>query len=487
MNPAPRSFALLLLCGVLAVMGCGGDAPNSTESLGAGEAAADSEFSPATQSVRTVARPMPAGEAASGTGSQAAARRLLETMLARYRAATAYQDRGVVRLSYRQNGVPQTDVAPLSVQYRAPDRVSLHAYSVQLVCDSGRLMAQVVDPTTDNFDGQRLLRNLDQAAVTMQAIYADPVITQLASAGLGGPSPQLELLLGETPLSGLVGAESRLSLGKAARLDGYDCQSLQIETESIHYVLWIDRQALLLRRIELPLVLVPGLLDDVSIEDAHLTIDLTAASWTPPAEQAFALPPRQGGPWVERMVPLPPPLESPLLGKTAEAFELSANEASGSSPFRVNHRGSDRDIIVLLWVARHEGSQAAALALDEIEQRLDERTRRNVRFLIVMTEAGPPTGQTLGQWDVTLPWTDDTEAVGRDVFGVQHAPALSVLGRGGTVQWFQHPLEPGAMQALPQVIADLQAGAEVGRTLAEDHQANQQAYRAALHEAAATP
>ncbi|QEG41668.1 hypothetical protein UC8_36940 [Roseimaritima ulvae] len=487
-----RSGRTLCICaallGVVATAGCGGE--TSSPSTGDPQASSGPSTMPAVQRGNgDPAAIRPITQRGGQPGAEPSeqddpARRVLNQMLSRYRRAQRYSDQGTVQLSYRQNGTPQTDTAPLAVQYESPGLLAVQAYGLQLVCQGGLLSAQVVDPHSSDLDGQRLQQPLAGERLSLDAIYADPIVTQFATAGLGGPPPQLELLFGETPLSGLLVEQSRLSLAAPASLEQHSCHRLRITNTNppLEYVLWIDRQDLTLRRIELPLALVPGLVDDVTIREAKLTIELTGASFDSPGRDHFRLPPRRQLQPVSRFIPLPPPLDSPLLGRTPPAFAFDAQARTGG--FRITAAGSDRQVTVLLWVARHEGSQAAAVGLQEIANSLPQELRDATRFVIVMAEAGGPTDQTLQQWGVELPWVNDTEAVGRDVFGVEQAPTLAVLSSNRQIEWFQHRVEPGAMLALPQVIADVMAGARVGETLRTDHAANQQAYQDAIQQAA---
>ncbi len=97
------------------------------------------------------------------------AKPLFESLVARYRNAVAYSDRGSVQLTYRQNGTPQIDTAPLSVQYVAPDRLQLRAYTLQMLCDGGQLSAQVTDPLSSDLDNQRLQQPLPAGRLTLDA------------------------------------------------------------------------------------------------------------------------------------------------------------------------------------------------------------------------------------------------------------------------------------------------------------------------------
>lgn len=413
--------------------------------------------------------------------SDSAADRCLAAMLRRYREATGYRDTAVVRLTYREEGRQQTDTAPLQVGYRGPDALRVDAYTLQMVCLEGRMQARVTDPASQDFDRQRVERSLPDGALTFETLYADPLLAQFASSGLAGPPPQLELLLGKTPLQEILTADARRSLIAPADLDGAACHRLQIELprSEARFVLWIDSRESLLRRIELPRAMVPELASDRRIQDAVLSVDFQNAAFKPPPDAWFQLPRRSGARVVEQFVPPPPPPASPLLATSPSPFGLQIQTAEGER-IAITESGSDRPQTVLLWVARHEGSQAATESLHELASRLADPVRRRTRFAILMAEPNPNTESLFRNWQVTLPWGQDRAAVGRDVFQVQAAPAICVLGKDGRIEWLQQAATPAALDKLPKVLRDLAGGVEVGQAIRDQDRRNQAAYRRAI-------
>lgn len=471
------SFAAI---GFAICSGCGSDGPDLTSNNAAPQNSHNPDLSRTVYSSDRLDTPL---KQVSDQADSPQAQELLSKMFQQYRQAKTYSDDGRVELRYKQNGVDQVDSAPLAVRYESPDRLAVRAYGLEMACRGGQLTAQIHDVGTENWQNQRLRSNLPPGPFTLDDLYADPLLVQFATAGLGGPPPQLELLFGENPLLGLLEGNVRLTLDRPVKLDGRVYSTLRISGPATEYVLWIDPNTFLLRRIDLPLSSVPGLSEDVSIQNPRLSIDLRDASFTAPSRTPFQLSHRQSTVDVPAFIPLPPAIANPMLGQNAPAFTLDIRSPQGQGLCRVSQQGSDRPITVLLWVARHSGSEAAAQELHQLAGSLPAASRDATRFVIVMAEDGPPTGQTLQQWNTPLPWVDDRQAIGRDLFRVETAPTLCVLGRNGELEWFQHRVEPGALHALPQVIQDLLSGVHVGRSLQEEHAANLQAYQQALQSA----
>lgn len=407
---------------------------------------------------------------------------LLRKVLACYREATAYQDAAVVRLAYHQQGTAQVDQAPLAVRFQAPDRLRLQAYTLDCAVKDGRLVAQVIDDFSNNLDNQFLLQTMPSGRISANAVYGDPLLAQLAGAGMAGRPPQLELLAGDDPLGDLFAAGASLESLPASRIGNHDCLRLRIGSDAEAATLWLDKVSLIIRRLELPISIIPQIATDTNIKNPRLTIEFHNAAFTAPPPDSFDLKPGTESQGVSRFIPPPPQLPSKLLGQQPSSFRLSVIQGRDQPWTTVRETGSDRPQTVLLWLARHEGSQAAALALQQVVRALPKTLLESTHFILVMAEQGEAMDVTLGRWNVQLPWALDRQAIGRDVFGIQQAPALCVLGPKGNLEWLQHPVAPGAIGALPQVLRDLDAGLQVGQLLQDEAADNWRLYRAAVAE-----
>lgn len=415
------------------------------------------------------------------------ARQLLDAMVGRYRTADAYSDDARVRLSYRRDGEPYVDEAPLTVAFARPGRVHVRAYAAEIAIAERRLQARLVDPVTNNMDSQRLERAISRPTITLADIYSDPTLTHFATAGLGGPAPQLELLMSDEPLAGLFDQSTKLHLDPPKKIDGSLCDLLRIETDQLTYTLWIERETLLLRRVELPPA-PTGLPADPQITDVRLSIELTAAAFAVPSKEQWQLPATDRAKVVAAFIPPPPPLASPYLGRQLPKFQLLNAEGQAV----VSETGSDRDFTVMLWIADHPASQMAARQLQAVADQLDAKIAERTRFLVIMAEASPEgdeasTGGLLRDWNVGLAHVNDSAAVGRDVFDVREAPTLCVLGDDGQMHWFFPRVGPEMAEQLTAVLTDLARGIDVGGELRKRYEADQQTYRQLLHESAQLP
>lgn len=432
---------------------------------------------------------------------KADARQWLDAVIDRYRQAQRYSDSGYVRLVYRRLGERHEDKAPLSVAFARKQALHVNAYAAELLAAGGRFQAIVNDPISNNFDGQVVDRALEAKNISLTEIYADPELTHFATAGLGGPAPQLELLLADKPLAGLFEGSAKLSLGVVERLQTtgstqtIECQILEINTESLVYRLWIDTQTGLLRKIELPSE-AAGLDADPAVTDVRLTIEMENAQFDVPASKSFQLPTqRLTGPGIKRvrtLVPLPPPIISEQLGKLVPNFRLTSPDGR----LIITEQGSDRPTTVMLWIADHPASRMAAAQLQIVADAREAAGKKDARMLVVMAEpssksdtliapsSGGATGDLLRSWKVGLPFVDDTKAMGRDVFKIAEAPTLIVIGPGGVLDWFQPRVGPEMAMQLPLLLDDLATGKEVGKEIRARYEADQQTYKKLLAEAA---
>lgn len=436
------------------------------------------------------------------------ARQWLDAVIDRYRQAIKYFDNGYVRLVYRRLGERHEDTAPLAVAFHRGRSLQVKAYAAELLASGGRFQAIVNDPLTDNFDNQVVDRPLASKNISLAEIYADPELTHFATAGLGGPAPQLELLLSEKPLAGLFEGSAKLSVGKVETLQTAGasgetprtstCQTLEITTDSMVYRLWIDTQTGLLRRIELPPE-AAGLGIDPAVTDVRLTIEIVGAQFELPRGESFQLPrERLTGTGIKRvrtLVPLPPPIISESLGRSFPDFKLLGPDGG----LLVSEQGSDRPTTVMLWIADHPASRMAAAQLQIVADAREAAGKKDARILVVMAEprlgsdtlvapgGGGFTGNLLRSWNIGLPFANDVKAVGRDIFKVAEAPTLAVIGPSRVLDWFQPRVGPEIAVQLPLLLEDLAGGKEVGKEIRSQYEADQQTYKKLLAEAAPKP
>lgn len=415
----------------------------------------------------------------SGQASDPQALQLLKALIQKYRSAQTYFDRGVVRLKYTQSGQTYEDSAKLSVVFNRSNSMLCKAYAAEIEIRNGTVQARLEDPLTNNFDHQTLVRKLKGPSFGLPDIYCDPTLTHFSTAGLGGPSPQLELLLSENPFGGLLQGNSSLSLDSITTPEGIRFEIVQIQSGDLRYRFWIDAYTMLLRRVELPPE-AAGLEQSPTITAVELSIELNGAQWEIPSDAIEHLEAKTQGPRVTEFV-LPPPTPTPFIGQYLPPFSLQSTEP----PFQISQQGSDCPLTVLLWIVDHPGCRLAAQELQRLANLLaQDSSNPKTRYALIMAEPGnalPGRSPALmQQWQIDLPVIDDHAAVGQQVFGISDAPTLVVLGEDGLVHWFQQRVGPEMTNTIPNLIKDLASGKSVGEEIRKQHEADQQTYQSYL-------
>ena len=137
------------------------------------------------------------GKGTAKTQARAAAEphTALKEMVAAYGRTGEYADKGVIRLSFKQGGKKQGESWPCSLAYDAPNRLSLHAFQVTIVCDGESLHADIEDEGTHNLDGQMVERAAPKK-LGLAHLSNDAVLYDLLTSRLGRLPIQLDLLLG---------------------------------------------------------------------------------------------------------------------------------------------------------------------------------------------------------------------------------------------------------------------------------------------------
>jgi hypothetical protein len=412
-------------------------------------------------------RPEPAEVSA-----KADAESVLREMVDAYRSAASYCDRGVLRLSFRRDGQRFEDKSPFSVRAQGPNRIAVRAYQARVTCDGASFVARILDPATEDIDGQVLVAEAP-VALDLEYLYRDSVLRDALTSGLGRLPVQLELLYGEQPLEALFHEEARTRLLAPGDFDGQTCYRVRATTGEGDFVFWIDRESFVLRRLEYPVNrLLPQLGQEGNIEDAVLIAEFSAARLNhglPKASFACEIP--DNARQVQYFVLPPQPLPSELLAKQPEEFAFTTlrGERVDAACLRGNHA-------VLTWFHDHPVCRTYLQQLEAVYQ--SYASRDGFRFYAVCTEGASRSNASvermLENWRVTVPVVRDLEAFGRDVFRIPWAPSLVVLDRQGTVQAFEVGANPDLGQQLPMLLEQLASGESVAEnTLATYRQAEQ--------------
>lgn len=481
---SPGRAALVTLAVSISVLGgCGRTGPPA-DAGSSGGAEAEASF---------VSGASGAGQgAAADRYSPAECRRWLAQVLTRYRTATSYRDRGFVTLELADGADTRSENAPLSAWY---DRgvLVVSAYDVRLSSDPQGLRARILDADTDDWDGQVLYRaggpreGEEVGRPALRALLSDPVLAGRMSSGLAGPPPQLEWLFADEPMPGLFEPGIRFIDDGFGKLQGRRCRRIRViapaaegtfsrrrpdpasETGDAEesYRFWIDAERGLIRRVELPDVVLPG------SPRVRLTIELEGATFAPPAGPAPKVPMPARPRLVNHFVPLPPPQPPRLLGQRLPRFSIQ--DLSGKR--RLTERGGTRGATLLVAVGDDDASRRTAELIGSWTRRLPKGLADRLTVALLAEPAavaGLPSASDLA---IFRDQGRITEAAGIPPGG------LLLLGSDGTVAWVQPTITEIELPGLGAVVADVIGDVDVPGRLREQWREGVDAYRESLDDA----
>ncbi len=403
--------------------------------------------------------------------------------LRRYRTASRYSDAAFVRLRYTLRGSLVEDRAPVKVSFDRRRGVGLEVYSVRagMKAIGDDAILQVSVEGKPEIQNQILCQPAPQD-VTAQWLQSDPILTSHLSAGLAGFPVQLDMLLGSESLEKTFDDRSKFTLHSTQEVDARRCAVIAVETPAaLKFLLWIDLDDSVLRRIKYPAeALPPEMSSDSRVSDIQLTVEFADAQLDQSVNLAKSTPSVGiDGLFVNRFVPKPPAIEDGMLGETVPAFDLLAPD--GEVLLATSDARRQGKSLVLLWLANHPASRAAAEQMAEIEtkvQKVSPELARKVQFVSIWAEPDTPGGQTFDQlaqsWSMPGVLAVDRRAMGRDVFGIAEAPTLIVLDARGRIQLRSVRANPKLTESLPPLLFALAEDRNIaGETIA----AAQEAYR----------
>ena len=199
----------------------------------------------------------------------------LEKSAAAYARVTSYEDAARVVMSYKVDGKPTQDVAPLAVAYESPNRLGMKAYQVLAGTTQNRFRLRAESQRSATPLSKQVISRELPKQLNMPWLLADSIAALHWSAGLAGSPPQLELLLGDQPFRALLDGASEVALDGQGTDGGQSYQIVKVMRGQAKYRLWISATTSLLRRIELPTAtLPPAMLADTHIADIRLSIEL---------------------------------------------------------------------------------------------------------------------------------------------------------------------------------------------------------------------
>jgi thiol-disulfide isomerase/thioredoxin len=395
-------------------------------------------------------------------------------MAAAYQRAISYSDAGEVRFKFLDNGRPFDANYDWSVTFERPNKLRLHVYSANAVCDGKYFWATLAE-----VPGQ-VLKLPAPATLTPDNICANEVLFDQMANRVAGPAVALSLLLSDNPLAVILHDADEPKLLEPKTIDDARCRGVSIRRKDGELVFWIDEVGYELRRIEFPIAELDKYLQSQAgkISDLSLVADLTGAKFDP---KIHAVAFRFEAPKDARIVtnfnsqpqPLPP---TRWLGKRIDDFRFT--KLDGTPVTRETLRGK---VAVLDFWATWCGP--CFQTLPEL-QKVYERYKDNDRVVIVAVSIDRSDATTAsaattdGRMDIpavgdsqvreaferaklSIPIVRDPTQQANTVFGVEQIPNIFVLGPDGTVEDHEIGIDPELAKELPGRIEKLLAGGSV--------------------------
>ncbi len=385
-------------------------------------------------------------------GASLTGRQVLDRMAAAYAKASSYADQGKASLLIEADGQKVKDeTADFSVAFVRPNKIHLHAYGAELVCDGRKLYAYVGD-----MPDQVMVRPAPPQ-LTLRNIQPDLVVAMTMNRGFAGGLPQLLLLFDKDPLKGLLQDLEEPVLDDPGQIDGRDCYRVKLKGAEGVATFWIDQKTYALRRIGMP---TDGLRQILSqerpIDRVAVAADFANAAIDEkidPKTFQFEVP--KGAEIVEFITP---PHIAQLLGKLAPDFKFF--DLAGKPVTRASLAGK---IVVLdFWATWCKPCRESLPNL----QKTYERYKNNPKVAFYAVSVNDPKtdnaqlAKTLEQLKVGVPILRDTNWRAR-IFKLEGIPTTVIIDAKGIMQDGEAGADPKLAEALAKKIEETLAGKNI--------------------------
>ena len=420
----------------------GGEATPTEIESGTGTFGTDGEATPeSTLSGNTSLLP------ASNTGPPA--KKILQDVIAAYRNANSYSDRGVLTLRGQINGSPLIEEYPWQTAWSKNGNMAADIFDAKIRSDGKLLSCFVSEISTENLNNQQLFLRGSQL---LQQLYNDKIATYYLNGGERIPinetivpnstllvPPAVSLLTGQTESPWLrTAVEPKRFADETFR--GKPCYVIGCPSRVGELVAWIDKSTSVIRQIKLPNSLIaPMLATDPNVKGLSLTAEFSTASFDA-ASVAFEKVAPKAGVWpVREFVAPTDPLPTNLLGETAPEFTLLDQKRA-----KLTDRQLEGTPIALLFL---DGGDADAELVSKFESIRKTLASNSFRFAVVVSGDAIKTS-AIGSWALSsdlqpaanrtkIPFLADVDLGGAEIkkFELESLPAVVVLDSKLNVQY----------------------------------------------------
>lgn len=260
------------------------------------------------------------------------ARAILNNVLAAYKNASSYADRGVLKLAYQIGDRRFAEQYPWNSRWSNDGRVQTDIFEAKVRGDGKLLSCFVSEIRSENLKNQQLFLRGGQL---IQQLYRDKIAAYYLNGGERIPvnetivpnstlltPPAIALLSGEVPSPWFTSTTQTERL-KDDTVEGNDCFVIRCSANVGQLIAWVDKKTALIRRVKLPNeILDPMLAADPKVNNLNLFATFTDASFNV-NQIAFDPVVPQEGVWpVREFVAPADALPTNLLGEMVPEFTL---------------------------------------------------------------------------------------------------------------------------------------------------------------------
>lgn len=379
------------------------------------------------------------------------AEKVLDKMVAAYKNATSYSDRGRIHLTAkttRGDNIQPIDIKfPMSMSLEKPNKFLIVANEGTARCD-GTTFYEYVEPFP-----KQILKKPAPEKISIEAIFSEPI---LADAMAQGPTRyytwipiQAVLLLADDPLKTLLYNVERMELLESVAFEGRKCYRVRIHRHDGSAIFWIDVKSFVLRRFEYPLGGIRRDFQNGQSTDLKVAADFRDATLnTKVDEKLFTFEP----PKKIQLVTMLAPLQIKMLGKRAPDFFFDGVDVK---PVTLKSL-EGKTIVIDFWTARNMPSRYSLSLMSQITDKF--RDDDPIVFLVCNIDRfgvkNEDLKKVMKEINVSLPLYRDLKGIAREQFHV--IPGIStivVIGPKGLVQRSQNlfPRYDGLYKAIDEL------------------------------------
>lgn len=414
---------------------------------------------------------------------------LLHRLRQKYLTSKSYVDNAVMverGISRSRGTLEELPYSRTSLVYAKPNKYALsyeygmngpNATRYRVVSDGTRVRSMATELP------EQIHETFASRIPTPENLIPEPELRQaILDVSIENLFPQLSMILTDDMEKPIFPRATAMELLAEDKIDEVKCYRLAITEPEGTRVLWIDKEAMILRRMELPIDHQRKQIDpagqyrsfsvDLDFKDIIVDAELDDAAFVVTVPQEVRL--------VRRFVPPPPAPPSNDLGKPVKQFEFADVDGGKITPADLR----DKVTVLEFWATDCAPCKQHTPLLEEAYQQLKDDDA--IEFFGVSTDpeglATSAVAKALKSWGASFPLLRDPEKDSYYSLNVKATPTLILLGPDGRLQAFHIGLLESADELVKRV-RRLQNGEDLVQVAKDEHAKELEDYEAILQAA----